>query len=257
MSVGSRDEPEADDLRTSIRGRWVLLTRRDEAILSEALRSVFPSMVVMDHDQWFDPKPAVRASLAECQQSGAVEVPYSRDWRPVAVPNGTVSGWYRLANPCVRRLRYAPSRWLWKAAYTSRDDARFAFDFPTLQSGTVAAFWDEEDPQEEGGAFQQVVWRLLARVTTSRLKTGTPLSNELMRGSDRLLMAEADRQDVWAGHHALEWCAAGGSRRMLDGCFRPCDDWAPPTDRWYVTLRRKVEARYGPDFGDPPAEPPE
>jgi hypothetical protein len=245
-------EPVADDLRTSIRGRWVLLTRKDEAILSEALRTVFPSMVVVDHEYWFAPEPAIRRSIAECQRSAAVEFPYSATWRPLAVPHDYYVGWHRLANPCVRRLRYAPSRWVWRAGYTREDDARFAFDFPTLQAGTIAAYWDEEDPREEGRAFQRIVWRLLVRIATSRLKTGTPLGNELMRGSDRLLTAEAERREIWAGHHALEWCATGGPRRMLEGSFRPCDDWSPPQNSWYQALRRKVDERYGPDFGNPP-----
>lgn len=125
-----------------------------------------------------------------------------------------------------------------------------------LTSGHLSATWNEAYAAHAVvPVFQREVWRILERVAVNRLKGGTPLSNTW--GCDVVNMADAKLKGtclVWAGHHALEWCAAGGPRRMLDDAFRPCDDWAPPSDPWYQSLRRRAEERYGPDFAVPPEE---
>lgn len=165
---------------------------------------------------------------------------------------------YLLPELPTRRLFLCRSRWIWQLGYVPADDDRFAFDPPTLGEGSISALWIGDDPRYAlVPAFLRGVWRILARLTTNKLKGGAPLTNILHRGTDRLLMAEAGARAVWVGHHALEWCAAGGARRMLDGKWRPCDDWAPPGNVWYQRLRRRVEERYGPGFGLPPAEPPQ
>jgi hypothetical protein len=217
------------------RQRELVMTRMDEAILSEALRDTYPVVEFLDGE-------ARRESLADCRLT-TVKI-------RVREPD-SVSGW----------LEFGRSRWLWDLRRLGVEPRQLSFDAPMLMSGDIFAGWDERNPAD---AFvpelQRKTWRIIARIATNQLKGGTVLSNILEWGSDVVTTADARRQNpwsVWAGHHALEWCAAGGPRRMLDGVFRPCDDWAPPQGAWYQGLRRRVEERYGPDFGLPPAEPPE
>ena len=49
----------------------------------------------------------------------------------------------------------------------------------------------------------------------------------------------------------MTWAQAA-PRRMLEGRFRPCDDWAPKKSAWYRDLEERVKAKYGPGFGDEP-----
>lgn len=249
----------ADTIHVLRYQRLVIMTRKDDAIFSEALRARFPSVVFLEGGAWFDPAPPVRASIADCLSGEALaEVPYGQDWQPSTEPYPGAPGRYRLGSSSGRSLRFVLSRWVWRGGYTPADNDRFAFDFPTLGLGWLYVQGSIEDLRDETApVFHQAVWRIIKRISTNRLKTGSALTNELTFGSDRMLTSEVAEHPYWAGHHALEWCAAGGPRRMLDGGYRPCDDWAPPQNRWYQALRRKVEERYGPDFGNPPLEPPD
>lgn len=248
---------ELTELRWKTRQRDVILTDRDEALLSEALRAEFPAVVFYETAAG-DP-PSVRTLHAIPESTGVVHacVPSNADEVPHFLPDATALGGYILRGS-PRAISMVRCDWLWSFGYSPEDTARFAFDPPTRTVGWITASWAPAHPSfAEVPAFVRRVWRVLARLTTNKLKSGTPQMNILERGSDRLLVAEAGGVSVWAGHHALEWCAAGGVRRMLDGKWRPCDDWAPPDDAWYQNLRRRVEQRYGPGFGLPPAEPPE
>jgi hypothetical protein len=155
-----------------------------------------------------------------------------------------------LATPPERNLWFIPSEWDWGPRHIL---AKWAWDPPTLSEGWIwGGFWPEDKNQI---AFIRRVWRIIERISTNRYNAGHPLGNAMMNG-DEALMAESKGGLTWIGHHALEWSRDGGPRRMLDGKFRPCDDWMPPQDEWYQSLRRAVFDRYGPEFGRPPAEPP-
>jgi hypothetical protein len=226
--------------RWQMRERQVLMTRMDEAIFSEALRDAVPAIRIREDIETPTPGSVNRDSVAACT-SCIVHVDAGGDGAPLG------------------SLLVLRSRWVF--AYPHIDASRLAYDLPTLASGTISTTWDANDPADlQKPKLQRTVWRLLERIATNRLKLGTPHTNTLIRGNDRLTMAEAAPKNgwgLWAGHHALEWCAAGGVRRMLDGGCRPCDDWWPPQNAWYRALRRRVEERYGPDFGLPPATPSE
>jgi hypothetical protein len=233
------EQPKGSYPRWRKPSREIAMTRMDEAIFSLALGEEFPGITFEDIEPSVRAAPILRDSIADCNS------PVVRG--EVPAPPRSPTGWFQINR----------SSWRWVFGRTVGDNARFAFDPPTLTGGWIATGWDLNDPAHRAmPAFQRKVWRIVERLTTNRLKTGTPRSNTLEWGSDIVTMAEAKRQNlllVWAGHHALEWCAAGGARRMLVGAFRPCDDWAPPQDPWYLRLRRRVEERYGTDFGLPSA----
>jgi hypothetical protein len=233
------------------------MTQMDEEVLAEALRQTFPRVIFLEEDPWWDPTDPSRDSISDIDSPVArVAVPDSPSWAPAIKRSPEFPRRYTWVDPPPRALHIVRSYWEWHPGLTAEDSKRFAFDPPTLSVGQIGALWDDNDPRNAGvPAFIRQVWRIIARITTNKLKSGTPLMNELMSGSDRLLMSESKGGDYWAGHHALEWCASGGPRRMLAGGFRACDDWAPPRDPWYQDLRRRVEERYGRDFGNPPPHP--
>jgi hypothetical protein len=244
------DERSIQKLNTArwrMPARETLLTRMDEAIFSLALHDEIPDIRFVDDVEPQGAETGCRETIADCDGYRVhVEVVPSGDEARVGDTYAPL-GWFAVDR----------SHWSWHiGAKPIIGDKCWAFDPPILSSGRVWTSWDVNDPADAAKpAFQRKVWRILGRITTNRLKSGTPLSNTLEWGSDFMTMAHAKRQGglmVWAGHHALEWCAAGGPRRMLDGAFRPCDDWSPPADPWYQGLRRRAEERYGPQFGLPP-----
>jgi len=243
--------------RWKSRGRSLVFTQKDEAILSEALRTEFPQIVFLDGQSWLAGTPRAIYGIEQSEGvTAAVPVPDGFG-SPEDVHTLPRSGPDICVRARGRALVIVRSSWEWRPGRSEEEDRRFAFDPPTLGSGQVGARWDSNDRSSaDVDAFLRRVWRILGRLSTNRVKHGTPLMNQLTSGSDYRRMAEVRGGMSWAGHHALQWCAAGGSRRMLDGCFRPCDDWAPPQDPWYQALKRKVEERYGADFGNPPPEPP-
>lgn len=215
-----------------------------------ALRHEFPTVVFIDHTTWKQPHIPVCSSPLDCEEHRQIDilVPEVCSWSPVVKRSKRWNEFY-LGEDLERSLTFHPSRWDWGPRHI---EAKWAWDAPTLAEGLIGGgYWPEEKKQI---AFIRAAWRIIERVASNRYKGGHPLGNELMHG-DRSLMAESEG-DVWIGHHALEWSRAGGPRRMLDGSFRPCDDWEPPQDDWYRSLREEVLARYGPDLGVTPSEPP-
>jgi hypothetical protein len=247
------DEQTIEKLNTArwrMPGRETLMTRMDEAIFSLALRDEIPHICFIDDAEPDGTGNCVCETIADCKGFRA---------RAEVVASNDAAGTGNAPAP-LGRFVFERSHWSWHVGRAPiADDKRWAFDPPILTSGRIWASWDANDPADAAKpVFQRKVWRILACVTTNRLKMSTPLSAKLQWGSDVMTMADAKRQGrlaTWAGHHALAWCAAGGPRRMLDGALRPCDDWAPPQDAWYQRLRRQAEERYGADFGLPPERP--
>lgn len=241
------------DLR---RARAVFMTRKDEALFSEALREKFPTIGFLDGLFADAPVGPVRDSLGDCTHwAGAVIVaPDAPGWSPDLNPDPGATREHRVRNLPARRLAFFRSRWLWRMhrGYENRD---WAWDPPTLECGRVATDFPDGDPNAQRiKDFFVEVWRVTRKLSTNRLKIGHELTNKLMGGGP-VLMKSQPGSDYWAGFHALEWCSQR-PRRMLGGRYRPCDDWAPPDSTWYRKLVRAVEERYGTDFGNPPEEEP-
>lgn len=244
------DELSVQQLNTArwrMPGRETLLTRMDEAIFSLALREDIPDICFLDDEDPEASETRCRNTIADCDGYRVRAEVAARGQMVRVADTHAPLGWFVVDR----------SSWKWHVGWRPiAGNKRLAFDPPILTCGRIWTSWDANNRADAAKpGFQRKVWRILGRVATNRLKSGTPLSNTLEWGSDVTTMAEAKRYGMlrtWAGHHALEWCAAGGPRRMLDGAFRPCDDWAPPSDPWYQRLRRRAEELYGPNFGLPP-----
>jgi hypothetical protein len=129
-----------------------------------------------------------------------------------------------------------------------------AYDPPTLNAGEIYASYEPESPDcKECLRIVAQVWKLIERLATNRYKSGHPLGNELS-GGDFLLMKNAPAGIAWLGHGALEWCQEN-PRRMLNGGWRPCDDWRMPQDDWYQSMHRETVERYGVKLGTPTRPP--
>jgi hypothetical protein len=126
-----------------------------------------------------------------------------------------------------------------------------------LEAGDIARVWSPDLPEHEiVPSFLRQVWKLIGKMSTSRVRPGHPKTDQMFgEAGGGTSQAPAFKSLTWCGHHALEWCKAGGARRMLDGWYRPCDDWEVPKNAWYQRLKAMVEERYGRDFGNPPEAP--
>jgi hypothetical protein len=237
--------------------RSLYFTAKDEAIFSEALREIFPTIGFLDGLSINAPLRPACASLADCvARTGHVIIaPDDPDWVPEIDANPELLHEGRIRNLPVRSLGFSRSRWIWRYGHQS-GPWRWAWDPPTLQDGdidrVVARRGLESDPRVQ---FSRDVSRVLRKLSTNRLKCGHELTNKLM-GDEVVLMKSRRGGATWAGFHALDWCRQR-PRRMLGGLFRPCDDWEPPKSKWYRRLVSKVEERYGADFGIPPDDEPE
>jgi hypothetical protein len=207
-SAHNGDDP---DLRR--RCRYVIFLEPDEAIFTIALKDQFPDLTFMaEHAKLFGGKrPCSSLALSD---SGLVWARVVRGWAP---------DFY---------LHIVRSRWLWEDG-PGRGAGRWAWDPPTPSTGSVFSSYMPGD--EAARRFVQRVWRIIELIATNRVKKGHPRGNELM-GGDRVLMIDVKGGDIWCGHQALAWSQAGGNRTMLDGGFRPCDDWEMPHHPRYRDL---------------------
>ncbi|MCP4328448.1 MAG: hypothetical protein GY791_08430 [Alphaproteobacteria bacterium] len=105
-----------------------------------------------------------------------------------------------------------------------------AFDDPTLEEGWITSWFDRDDLAEK--AFVRKIWRILDKMTCRDYKVEYPHTGQAL--GDTI-------SDVRAGHDALRWCGQGKAR-MLNGLWRPWDDWEFPNLPWYD----------GREVGDPP-----
>lgn len=215
----------------------------DDAMLSLALLDAFPTIAFLPSGRPFTaPELDLRSTISECGSVVGAWV-LEPGWRPRFRRDKHYRQWFNLQNPPRYTLDYSRTRWFWGG----REPAKWAFDMPTPEFGTISTNYDPDEPQDR--EFVNKVWNILKKLATNRIKSA-------LAGDRVVLSKDAGGGMVWAGHHVLDWCAAG-SRRMIDGYARPCDDWAPPDTPWYRDLRARAEAMFGPDYGGAPAEPPE
>ena len=248
---------EAHEYSLRYIARPLYFTAKDEAIFSEALREIFPTIGFLDGVAINEPVRPACASLADCvARSGhMISAPDDSDWVPEIDANPKLIQKKRIRNMPVRSLDFSPSRWIWRHGHLS-GPWRWAWDPPTLEDGDIYLLVARRGSESHPGVqFSRGVSRVLRKLSTNRLKCGHELTNKLM-GDEVVLMKSRRGGLNWAGFHALDWCRQR-PRRMLGGLFRPCDDWEPPKSKWYRRLVSKVEERYGADFGIPPEDEPE
>jgi hypothetical protein len=232
----------------------VVLLRKDEAILSEALRESFPHVMFLS-DTWNEER-AYDSILQVPGIKVSILFPQSDRWRPVPAfdpETGERDGYLGLN--WNRWLSFLRGGWSGIGDFDWPGRAKLAYDPPTPELGNIQGSYSVLDPDNATFlAIAREVWKIIGRIATNRVKFGHPLGNKL-EGREHQLMADAKGHTEWFGHSALEWCRDGianGERRMLCGNRRPADDWEVPTNSWYQGLRRKVEKRYGHDLDDPP-----
>jgi hypothetical protein len=224
------------------KARYLVMDDMDDAVLSLALRDAFPTVVFCASGKSLsEPFLDLRSSVPECRESVITVLFPAPDWQPEFEKYPKNPKWHVIANTPNRYLHYNRTSWFWGDPKRSR----WAFDLPTPQHGSISTNYDPDDPEQR--AFVNKVWNILKKLTTNRMKSAL--------AKDRVVLsADAGGGMVWAGHHVLEWCAAG-PRRMIDGCARPCDDWTPPDTAWYRDLRERAEVMSGSDFGGVPEAP--
>lgn len=236
--------------------RVLVFLRKDEAIFSEALHDSFPHVAFLGDagDRMYD------SILSTPGHSVSIIFPEGAGWHPIPAYDpvtGDRNGYVGVSEH--RWLLYFRGRWDWNLGSGQPRRDQLAYDPPTPTWGNIQGSYNVLDPEKE--TFFQIarrVWRIIERIATNRVKFGHPLGSEL-EGRGRQLMADAKGNDEWFGHSALEWCRDGirnGERRMLCATRRPADDWDVPKDPWYLSLRRRVERKYGDDLQDPPVPPP-
>jgi hypothetical protein len=219
----------------------------DDAMFSLALLDRYPGVRFASGVNAY-PTPALveGPTIPECDSSVARVYFPPADWQAEFEAVGADGDAFVLSNPPAPMLLFARSRWFW-GVHPAMRHGKWAFSLPTLEHGHITCAYEADSPSQR--ALVRAVWRLLERITTNRLAGVQPRTESPRLMKDRGGM-------LWAGHHALEWCAAA-PRRMLDGCRRPADDWRFPDDAWLLDLRRRVAERWGPDYGAPPQEAPD
>ena len=222
--------------RTRFKRRWIVFSTKDEAIFSEALRECYPRVEFFRRFPGDDSQHALpQASLPDVSGRYADVI--------LASSENQQSG-----RRYCQKFAYNRSIWDWACL------PGMSYDAPTLNAGEICTSYEPESPDhKELLRIIGQMWKIIERLATNRYKSGHPLGNELS-GGDFLLMNDAKAGNAWLGHGALEWCREN-PRRMLNGCWRPCDDWHVPQDDWYQTMCRKAVEKCGDDLGTQPASP--
>ncbi len=222
-----------------MKSRHLVMDDMDDAMFSLALRDVFPTALFLPGGRpATEPRLHPCRSIPECDGTAILILVPEPGWQAKFRPNGQSRQWYVMENPPPLHLLY--SRTTWFRGGPGRP--RWAFDLPAPEFGTINTNYDRGDAAQR--RFVNTVWRVLARLTTNRLKAGID-ADRFVRQTD------VRGQMVWVGHHVLEWCA-GAPKRMIGGNRRPCDDWEPPETSWYRDLRARAESAFGADYGGPP-----
>lgn len=222
-----------------MKARRLVMDDMDDAMLSLALRDAYPRMVFFPSGSpLFVPDLGLRATIPECDSGVVGAFVPEPGWEPRFERDTRYPDWFRLQNPPKLSFNYSRTHWFWR----SWEPAHWAFDPPTPEAGAISTGYDPDDAEER--AYVNKVWNILGKLATNRVKSGI--------SRDRVvLQKDAGGKMCWPGHHMLEWCAAA-PRRMIEGAFRPCDDWAPPDTLWYRNLRDRAETIFGAHFGGPP-----
>lgn len=214
----------------SVRGWQVVLDLFDEAMLSFALQDLVEGGEFECH-----PRFGNRGEYIKTDLLGLVDDPLMSHIR--------IPFWSDLHDK-ERHLHvnFLHCHWV----FGGRGSDRWMCNIPTISEEMISTSWDRDDPDQKRMADR--VWRRMERVVTNRYR----LWREDVRDqkSNPFLPSE-----LWAGHHVLEWCQSK-ERNMLAGYSRPSKEWRPPDTKWHQAMRAKVIDRFGPDYGQPPSEPP-
>lgn len=224
--------------------RHLVMDDMDDAMFSLALRDAFPTAIFYPSGKSLTvPHLDLYRTIPECNSTVVTAFFPESGWQPEFEKYPRNPEWYVINNAPQLYLSYSRTRWFWG----SPQPARWAFDLPTPEFRTISTNYDPDDSEQR--AFVNKVWGILKKLATNRMKSA--ISEDCV-----VLCEDVKGSMIWAGHHVLEWCAAGTRRRMIDGWARPCNDWAPPDTPWHLDLRARAEEQFGPDFGGPP-EPPD
>jgi hypothetical protein len=237
--------------------RRFVFTGVDELMFALAIRGIFPSVVFLDGQRMVGPDDVHTEWPGITSDSVVIVNPATMPWRPRFEPGAARLTWMEICNLPAQSTVFFRSRWDWGMSGWQPRPHQLGFELPTLLEGDIGRRYDPDDSSSEQFIlYMRQIFRIVSRLGTNRFKIGTPRSNEIEHGTDALRTRDAKRHNLWLGHHALEWCRRN-PRRMLDGCYRPCDDWEPPNSEWYQSLRRQVELKYGLGIGEPPPRPAE
>lgn len=219
--------------------RYCVMDDFDDAMFSFALRDAFPN-VLFAHRRTMRKTAALNQAdtIPECDQT-VVEIWFPHDkWKPLFLPNPNYPDSYDCINPPHLFLHYVRTRWDFGGSHADR---KWAFDFPTPETGSISSGrWEWDDEQRE---LRSKVTKILGRLSNNRLKS-------LMDRDHVLSKKDAKRGNLWVGYHVLDWCAKG-SRRAINGHSIPCDDWEHMKTAWYQDLKQRVTNRFGKDYGGP------
>ncbi|MFN0193695.1 MAG: hypothetical protein ACKVP5_17260 [Aestuariivirga sp.] len=243
----------------------MIFLQRDEAMFSEALRMEFPGVRFFRMSVNFERDDVRRIALHEVPDlatlhDDSLTIVFPEVLGPVQIDERLAQDrtWYQENRiPDHRYMSYQRGGWEWETSSYYRD--RLSYDPPTPQEGMIQAACYIDYPQHKMHLeIIKRVWKAMSKVAIGKCKVGTPQTNELMFGSDVVLMRDQRHRNPWIGHWAFQWCREGleaGERRRLGGAFRPCDDWEMPKTVEYQNLCRIVDEKYGRDFGKAPTEP--
>lgn len=159
-------------------------------------------------------------------------------WEPIFFPHEEYPEKFVIVNHPQTYLFYYRTQWDFGGPY---QDRKWIFSLPSPNRGDISTGPQISDDNLK--IFRNRISRILGRLKTNRLKHWDDYDQMVATKNAR-------RFGTWAGHHALNWCR-GGPRRMIDGLFRPCDDWSYSETEWYRSLKEKVIARFGEDYGGP------
>jgi hypothetical protein len=210
------------------RGPCVYLTRVDEAALSRACEEAFPG--VKFWEELWDGERWTLGRIEAIHLTQAMTVRLCIPHRPLA-PNQSPDwtgafGAFWDGGP-VSSVTYHRSVWDW----TTRRNAKWAWDPPILTGGCMNASYLKHDPHGE-------------RIVTTMLRRVLPCA------------ARRFSSTVYAGHDALRW-ASEAPRRMIDGSLRPPDGWSfeklPRAKRKYYQGLEAMRAESDPQ--PPPGYP--
>jgi len=196
----------------------IALTRTDMAAFGRAVAERFPDILYCSHGNRGRVLPVTK-------HPNQIPHPFLWGFMP---PEGwkpktrfyAPSREHVIVNPATRlEIFIVRSDWEW----TNID--RMAYENPTLDHGFITAYYQFGGP--DGKAFAKSIIGIAKAISTNLFKSEYPRLG--------VVLAERGQSSVWAGHDALRWCA-GSPYHMIDGAFRPTDDWEFPDLRWYQGL---------------------
>lgn len=182
----------------STKRREVIFNARDEVAFGRILRERYPTIRFIRDTNYLTDDIQTYTRIQDCPGDRMKVFMPKENWQPLILYRGSLpSVRYYLHLPR-QHFRYQRGCWVWPML-----KRKWAFDPPYLESGQVdGAFWKEDD--EEKRLFLVAVWRLITKISKCI-------------GSS------------WCGYDAMRE-ALERPRGLLDGCFRPPDEWGSFTE---------------------------